>query len=119
MIRIDRIKKLRDLLAQHPDIHDQNTWGVKRPDGTIKACAGGWAIMLFSPKRRLSVVDRGFLLPDGANFYSEAQATLGLSDEQADALFYTAGSRTSALKMLDLLISTGGTCTLQDIQRRA
>ena len=106
---IPRVTQLRDFLATlPPSSFDMSIWGTYESCNTA-VCIGGWAVRLFNlkqpPLRGLFVK-----LIAGEKLVADH---LGLTEDQADALFYPPNYKDhyyplqQAVAVLDHLIETG------------
>lgn len=93
MRNYELIKRVYDHVTTHPELHDQEIWGEQKACGTT-ACIAGHAVMLAgcTPKWRQT----GFgLQMSGVEGYDDAvfvgdvaQQLMGLSESEAERLFY-------------------------------
>ena len=104
---LDRLKRLHARLVANPHQHDQGTWYEKSEVCGTTACAAGWAVVdaaTDDPRIEIGfntsawsedveIISAVRLEPDGLyqTMYSAGRILLGLSEEEADRLFYGSG----------------------------
>jgi len=103
------------VIETHPETHNQHDWGYETACGTTM-CVAGHAAVLSGAK--LNYFDFGnerkayeCTLPDGTitGIDRYAQEMLGLTDEQADNLFYNMNNDLDVIKNIFKDIANGGT----------
>lgn len=94
--RNDRLEKVRAYAHAHPDEFDMDYWVHISSCGTTR-CIAGTAVFLFAPEARLQSMFEGSqpdlvkLTPESEPELIEyvARDLLGLTDDQANTLFYS------------------------------
>lgn len=101
-MNIELAERVRGLIRKYPERHDQETWASEGDLNPIKhcgtsACIAGWV-----------AAAKGFTLNDlteaGHDVEYFARDALGITSEQANALFYNFNNR-EALGYFDELIA--------------
>lgn len=122
-VNADRLHAVLDHIKAHPEQHLQETWGRRTECGTV-ACFAGWTVLLFKPgiaerfaaaPMREPILFIETLTPYAAlaeitDVSSTARDLLGLTVDQASTLFHAENTAGQLEKMINLLVSTGGTC---------
>jgi len=92
--------RVMDHIDAHPEQHNQGAWFFRQPasDCGTKACFAGWASLLSGDEPKWAhgyQLQTDAVIAGGKTRYIEARAMelLGISGDQADALFYGANSR--------------------------
>jgi hypothetical protein len=97
MSNVGALDQVRTFLRAHPNLHRQSTWAC----GTT-ACIAGWTVALNEGKQA------GDWLSDddftSRNFAQPARHILGLSRDEAHALFHD-WNETQALALVDAIIA--------------
>lgn len=106
-INTDLLLQIREQITAHPETHDQDQWGRRTECGTTH-CIAGWAAVLSGAnldwrKNEFGVGLLCFVNEHDPGVY--AAALLGLSCDEAGALFYQGNK--AALTHLDELIEKG------------
>lgn len=107
------ITQLADHLETHPNSHDQAVFAERNSCGTVH-CAAGWTVVLagwplFWVKAAASTEVANKTYNDGRFLPVDlaAQQILGLTDEQANSIFYDFGPRCQIVAKLRDLIGSG------------
>lgn len=122
-VNADRLRAVLDHIKAHPEQHLQETWGRRTECGTV-ACFAGWTVLLFKPgiaerfaaaPMRESILFPELLSPRAdlneiTDVSSTARNLLGLNIDQASTLFHAENTAGQLETMIELLVSTGGTC---------
>jgi hypothetical protein len=103
MVNVENTQKLIEFLEANPDMHDQDDFLRKLPDGKIVGCAAGLAAILNGGVPEFSsyqdegngmmitmTITSSVFMPDGKREYVDlfAQRWLGLNGQEARALFF-------------------------------
>lgn len=107
MIDISRLDTLRQFLRAYPEYHNQAQYTCE-----TTGCAAGWTVAL---ERGLKAGTRiESKIPDSDDVFCEARDLLGLTEEEADALFidtavdigpFAVSNEGAALDIMDALIN--------------
>lgn len=85
-------RKVLDHVSNHPEVHDQGTFFDEAfPNCGTVACVAGWAVIL-NGEHPMNL--------GGWKIGVRAQALLGLTDEQREALFFDTTSESHARDLL-------------------
>jgi hypothetical protein len=104
MSNVGALDQVRTFLRAHPKLHVQSSWVC----GTT-ACIAGWAVALDEGKKAWD-----WLPADGEPYSSfiegriverDARILLGLTVDEADALFLESGDEVGALALVDALVA--------------
>lgn len=92
----ERIDEVMQFIEDHPEQHDQDSWGVKNACGTTM-CFAGWAVQMYNPEMLFWYDQEYSSLADVKpnsmlSFMGQARSVLGLRADQASALFYSAST---------------------------
>lgn len=101
-MNLELLKKVRQQIEDHPELHSQFSYGVRTPCGTTH-CIAGWALSLSGVD--LKWTEEGYLdwvERDGVSTHpgEVARELLGLTREEGDTLFLALDSE-FALRNLD------------------
>lgn len=105
------IRQVRDHIVANPNEHNQDQWGIRTPCKTTH-CAAGHAVII-AGARPIWEVNGDHYQMYGAEWRNRrwstgelAQHLLGLTDDEADELFYGFDDA-GALDMLDRFVKEG------------
>jgi hypothetical protein len=100
MLNVALHRKTLEHIAAHPEEHDQHTW-IERTDCGTTMCYAGTALALEGYKFKFELNDLGVSVPSGEvcdpqtgavyEIGDQAAVILGLTDKQANTLFYNMG----------------------------
>lgn len=127
---VDLMLQVREQISREPETHSQGVWASRNDCGTT-ACVAGWAVILSGTPMDWRAIPTTTLVHDeewvawlvthpaddqepalcwtageGDHIRSVAEELLGLTPQEADALFYTARNG-AALRLLDRYIEEG------------
>jgi hypothetical protein len=125
ILNLPRLKQVRDHVVAHPDQHDQGEWfidinGYEKPcvigsECGTAACVAGWTVLLNGDQPiKMAFPDHGYtsassvaLINGGVmDIDDRAQQILGLTDDQAQELFYDISTPQRAVDYLNDLIAS-------------
>jgi hypothetical protein len=94
-LNVPLAKAILRQITEHPETHEQSSWMGHKACGTTH-CIAGWAAALTPDIKLRPIGPAGFMaaFPDGEKHVPSyaGQILLGLTDEQADDLFYEGNS---------------------------
>lgn len=119
MSRLELLIAVRDQIRDHPETHDQRSWGRRNHCGTV-ACVAGWTVLIGGEDFEWMDADDA-VIPDGPtsdastwlhpawditelSISQQARELLGLTWGEARWLFHEARSYDEVLESLDALI---------------
>lgn len=107
-MNVELLKKVRDQIRAHPDLHDQSYYGMQLPCGT-KHCIAGWACVLSGAQPVWSAMGTMYDVRYEGRQYASfdlAAELIGLDESQASELFLEFHDNFS-LRLLDEAIDAG------------
>jgi len=110
------MKEVLDIITLNPELHDQGTYecAIRVPTGDIcdtTRCVAGWAIVRSYPNAQglkaaaeIHYKDSTTMGAEG-DYFTAGMELLGLSEEEAENLFYL--DESSAVEALEYILETG------------
>lgn len=103
MANLSELVTVRDFLVENPNCHEQDSFAC----GT-RGCVAGWTVALRLEAKvgtdLEELLDVVFSIESNKSIARQARDILGLTKEEASALFYSAASNEDAMELLNVLI---------------